>query len=129
MEKRKKKEQVRGGVRKERYYFCREPNKARYPRITVALIEMENGVVCKGLALCSLSEPEFRWDRAFNMSRGRAIEAAYHGKNVEPIGREEAYRVMAACEQDFNYKGYYNAPLHGFEKAMMEKSEPVVVFR
>lgn len=115
----------------EAFYFIRQKDKARFPRITVSLIQLEDGAICRGMAICSFSEPRFILKKGLNMSRGKAVQAAIHGKHVDEIVRDEAYKVINECNitalyNEFGppglFKGGYAVLLNDSEQEIFKKA-------
>lgn len=122
---------IQPNIINEAFYFIRQKDKSKFPRITVSLIQLEDGVICRGMAICSFSEPRFILKTAINKSRGKAVQAAIHRKHVEEINREEAYKVIKECRikalyNEFGtpglFKGGYGVILTVTEEKVFEEA-------
>jgi len=94
------------------------------PRICVT-VGARDGVACRGLAICSLSEAQievgFVENYGFKKSRRRMLRAMNSGLNDQPIKREEAWKVIKTTalykrykiqsKEFFSYKSAYDVEL------------------
>lgn len=111
-------------ISEEHFYYIRQIAKGKFPRITVCLLKFADGIFCRGISLCSFSEPKFMRKKAFAMAKGRAVQAHIHRNNVQRIKRTEARKVLDSCQRsDFWFKGEFNVEPFYMEKMMLEKGE------
>ena len=116
-------------INQERCYYIRE-TVHRHPRVTVCLMEFGDGIICRGLALCSFSEKRIDKKKGRRIARSRALKA-YEGKiDSCAVERFEAMMVAGSCggqsDVDFYFpwvdKSYYDATLNEFEKRILNKN-------
>lgn len=102
---------------KVKFYYGRE-KETNHPRVAVCLIEMD-GVVCRGMAVCSPSEPQINRKRARSLAKGRALRAYYLARTDLPIQRAEAMDVLRACNMWYLRKSEYDCLLSVFERKIL----------
>jgi hypothetical protein len=84
---------------KTHYYYLRD--EYNLPRITVCLVEFEDKVVTRGVALCSFLDSPTK--KLGNMiAKGRAVKAYKEKRSCRPINRTEAYNVAGAVDWPFD---------------------------
>ena len=132
---------------KKAIYYLRDHDNA--PRMTVCLMKDNDGVISKGLALCSLDDNPSKKDirkthfiqskylsnplfKITEMVRGgrsiaetRAQEALLSKKSSGPICRKEANKVLESVGE-YNYFWYYKSeynaqPINGFEQKLIRQ--------
>lgn len=114
----------------EYIYYVRD-NQNR-PMITVCLLKNDDGILSRGVAICSLKEtgPDKAIGRMY--ARGRALRAFKKAKNGNPyqtslVNREEAYKsIMKAIRpilpmEFYQAKCVYNPKLNRLEKTLIAK--------
>ena len=132
---------------KKAIYYLRDHDNA--PRVTVCLMKDDDGVVSKGLSLCSLDDNPSKKDiekkhfipsqfsfgtvlEITEMVRGgrsiaetRAQEALLSKKSSGPISRKKAKKVLESVGE-YNYFWYYKSeynaqPINGFEQKLIRR--------
>lgn len=107
------------------YYYIREV-KERHPRITVCLALFADGILCRGIALCSFSEKEINKERGRQIAKSRALRAYKEKAESCPVKRAEADRVLASVERgghfSFWYKSEHDVAPNEFEKRILNWS-------
>ena len=111
---------------KEIFYYFRD--NYNHPRITVCVIQDDEGNVGKGIALCSLSEsPDKKVGRL--MAKSNALLAHLNKKDDLLIWRDEAYDVMASTWNGrydaVRYKSYYNPHLNTKELDLLTNTSNI----
>lgn len=105
---------------KVKFYYGRE-KETNHPRVAVCLLEI-GGVVCRGMAVCSPSEPQINRKRARSLAKGRALKACHLGRTTLPIYREEAMAVLCSCGIYYLNKSEYDCLLSVFERKILGRS-------
>lgn len=114
--------------REEYYYYIRE-DEDRHPRITVCLAVFEDNILCRGIALCSLSEKEINKKRGRLIARNRMLKAYAEQHDSCYVSRDEARNVMRFCGNCsmvmrasyglYGSKSHYNTTPTEFEKKIL----------
>jgi hypothetical protein len=132
---------------KKAFYYLRDHYNA--PRITVCLMKDNHGIVCRGIALCSLNDNPSKKDRenmysfrAKNSNYDRMIVTGYsaggrtiafqrakkafaQGCSTDVICREEALKVLSSVnDMQWLYKSEFDIwPRNEFEKKLIQKMD------
>jgi len=111
---------------KKAIYYIRDDHNA--PRVTVCLMRSCNGVVSRGLALCSLKDSPAKRNigeikGGIAIATERASRAFNKGKSNSIIWRPEAKEVLEAVgDREFLYKSEYNiTPRNEFEENLIAR--------
>lgn len=107
---------------KQVFYYLRSKGN-NLPRITVCLVQNEEGFWSRGVSICSLSEKQVVIKKGRDKAFGRAIKALINKKSSMPCFRIEAIEVYDACDLNmaFAVKSEYNCFLNEFEKKLVSK--------
>lgn len=115
---------------KEKLYYIRDRNLA--PRVTVCLLESEDGQVTRGISLCSyldiINKKEGR-----NKARGRATKAMYQKSSSGQIENSFDSKIILSDLVEiandfeilnrFEYLSEFNPKLTTFEMKLLDKIE------
>lgn len=99
-------------------YYQRD--KQNHPRVTVCLMKNDEGIISRGLALCSLKENPNK-KRGTDIAVGKALQAFEKNITGFEINRDEAYEVLnSVSEHYWYYKSYYDTvPVSKLEKKLI----------
>ena len=90
------------------------------PRVTVCLAEL-NGIVARGISLCSFSEKVCRKKYGKFLARNRAFRALLgRSSSSDFISRDEGDKVIADAGVWFSKKSELSPDLSTYEKKLLE---------
>ena len=95
-----------------------------HPRITVCIGKNKEGIICKGIAICSLRDnPEKQVGRTLALNNVRRAFKKY--VSTKPILRDEAFDAVKKTQlglKNIIYKSQYNLkmPANKIEKKLFE---------
>ena len=69
---------------REKFYYLRDSH--GHPRTTVCLLVSPDGVISRGISLCSYFDP-VRKAEGRNKARGRAVQALSRNENTKPVNK------------------------------------------
>ena len=105
------------------YYYRGEKNK---PIVTVCLIKLADGKVCRGIAICSDTD-----NPVYKEGRRKAFQRAYDATkdfSRVPFGHDaiaspRAIRIKERVGMPFNHKAYHNIRPTEFEEKILHFQE------
>jgi len=109
------------------------------PVITICLIQDHDGIYSRGLSICSLKEVSCKKEGK-KIAFQRACRSAYNRKDMEPILRNEALKVLTTdlrdqlaknINQDVvygTYKGSYSVTIGKLEEKILKSAKLNKVF-
>jgi hypothetical protein len=107
------------------FYYLRDAK--NHPIITVALIELNDGTISRGVAICSKQEKSFTKEAGRTIAINRAEMAIEMKGSAMPIRTPRAIKRALECtgnlseEFIFNFKSNLNPLLTPFEEELLAR--------
>ena len=106
------------------FYYLRDAK--NHPIVTVALIELDDGITSRGVAICSKQEKSFTKEAGRTIAINRAEMAIEMECSAMPIRTLRAIRRIQECEDAnkyyvFKFKSHFNPSLTPFEEELLAR--------